>query len=157
SAAQTSTASFTLTLVTGLSVTTTTLPGGTAGQSYNQSLAATGGTTPYTWAVTARALPPGLARSTAAVISGAPLPAGTHNSTVTVTAHLGAQANTALSITVAAGPLVILTTALPPGRLGQSYAAQFTASGGVQPYHWTLVSGTLPPGLTLNDDGSVTG
>src|SRR5262249_43042267 len=108
-------------------------------------------------AVTAGALPPGLALSTGGVISGAPLLPGTYNFTVTVTDHIGAQASKALSITVAAGPLVILTTALPPGRLGQPYAAQFTASGGVQPYHWTLISGSLPPGLTLNDDGSVTG
>src|ERR1700686_1310564 len=37
-----------------LTVTTTTLPAGTVGQSYSQSLAATGGTPPYQWAAGTR-------------------------------------------------------------------------------------------------------
>ncbi len=44
------------------------------------------------------------------------------------------------------------------GEVGVGYAAvALTASGGVQPYKWTVSSGALPPGLTLGADGSLSG
>jgi len=43
-----------------LSVTTLTLPGGTLGTAYNQTLGATGGITPYAWSISVGALPAGL-------------------------------------------------------------------------------------------------
>src|SRR4051812_4694482 len=46
-------------------ISTTTLPAGTAGTSYSQTLSATGGTTPYSWSVSAGNLPPGVTLSTA--------------------------------------------------------------------------------------------
>ena len=50
----------------------------------------------------------------------------------------------------AVSPLQLATTALPSTTLGDLYAATLTASGGVQPYGWSISGGTLPPGLTLN-------
>jgi hypothetical protein len=55
-----------------LAVSTSTLPAGTIGTSYSQTLAATGGTTPYTWSKTTGSLPAGFTLSTAGVISGTP-------------------------------------------------------------------------------------
>lgn len=54
-------------------------------------------------------------------------------------------------------PLMIDTTALPDTRVGFGYAIQLTASGGVPPYTWLLISGSLPPGLALSNDGWITG
>jgi Putative Ig domain len=61
-----------------LAVTTTHLPSATVGTAYSQTLTASGGTTPYTWAVTSGALPVGLSlNASTGVISGTPTTAST--------------------------------------------------------------------------------
>jgi hypothetical protein len=97
-----------------LAVTTATLPGGVAGQSYSQSLAATGGVPPYTWSVTAGTLPAGLSLSGGGVISGTPPAAGTSSFTVRVTDGASSTATRLLGITVTASPPVVFTGAYPP-------------------------------------------
>jgi hypothetical protein len=47
---------------------------------------------------------------------------------------------------------------LPGGQTGLTYSATLTATGGVSPYSWSLTSGSLPTGLTLNaSNGAITG
>jgi len=54
--------------------------------------------------------------------------------------------------------LTITSSGLPDGRTGSAYDAGFTASGGTQPYRWTVSAGNLPQGLTLSqNDGQLTG
>jgi hypothetical protein len=43
------------------------------------------------------------------------------------------------------------------GVVGQSFVRQLPAAGGVPPYNWTIASGSLPPGLSLNSNGQITG
>ncbi|MFT4082316.1 MAG: ExeM/NucH family extracellular endonuclease [Nocardioides sp.] len=64
------------------------------------TLAATGGTTPYTWSATG--LPDGLSVSTDGVVSGTPTTAGTSSVTATVTDAESATASTTFSYTVTA-------------------------------------------------------
>jgi tetratricopeptide (TPR) repeat protein len=45
--------------------------------------------------------------------------------------------------------LAVTTTALPNGQAGTPYAYALTAAGGIKPYTWSLISGTLPNPLTL--------
>ena len=68
-----------------VSITTTSpLPNGTVGQSYSVTLAASGGTLPYKWAVGA-GLPAGLAlNATTGVLSGTPPAAGSFNIAIQV-------------------------------------------------------------------------
>lgn len=55
-------------------------------------------------------------------------------------------------------PLTIDTTSLPDGTVGVPYSAFLSASGGTPPYTWSIVSGSLPPGLTLNPStGQISG
>jgi hypothetical protein len=71
---------------------------------------------------------------------------------VTVTDTAGTSA--AINFTVVA-PLVITTTTLPGGTIGTAYTATVVASGGVTPYAWTISTGTLPAGLSLNSTTGV--
>lgn len=55
-------------------------------------------------------------------------------------------------------PLAITTTSLPEGIVNVAYSVTLTASGGITPYVWSIASGSLPPGLTLNpSSGAITG
>ncbi len=133
-----------------LTVSTASLPGGTVGVAYSATLAATGGAPPYTWSLTAGALPAGLSLA-GSTISGTPTTPGTSN--FTVQASDGSQSGTQpLSITIAAAgsTLTVTTTSMPSGTVGVSYSGTLAATGGAPPYTWSLASGTLPAGLSLS-------
>jgi hypothetical protein len=111
-----------------LSVTTTSLPGGTVGTSYATTLQATGGTPPYSWSILSGALPAGLSlNTTTGAITGTPTTAATANFTVQVRDSAQATANKALSITVTS-----------PG--GGTFNSQFVSQS---------VPTTLSPGQTF--------
>jgi Putative Ig domain len=141
-----------------LMIMTTSLPTGTMETSYSTSLAATGGTGPYSWSVTSGSLPTGLSLSSTGTISGMPTAMATSTFTVKVTdsATTQATATASLSITIG-GAVSITTTALPVGSIGSAYAGTLAATGGKTPYTWSLSSGTLPAGLSLSSSGVITG
>jgi len=84
------------------SITTSSLPSGTVGTAYSQTLAATGGTTPRSWSVTAGSLPAGLSLSSGGTISGTPTGSSTSavTSNFTVQVSGGGTATKGLSITI---------------------------------------------------------
>lgn len=57
------------------------------------------------------------------------------------------------------GSLQINTTSLPNGNVGAGYSTQLQASGGTQPYSWSLANGSLPlpSGLILATNGVISG
>jgi hypothetical protein len=140
-----------------LNITTTTLPGGTFGTAYNQSLQALGGTPPYTWTASA-GLPPGITLSSAGVLSGTPGQPGEYSFSVTVRDASNATDTQALTIIVSNIPLEIVSPAsLPAAEVNSTYLYMFVGQGGTPPYTWSFVSGDLPPGLTLGTDGKLSG
>jgi len=54
-------------------------------------------------------------------------------------------------------PIQITTSFLPDTTHGIPYNASFTAIGGVPPYLWTILSGALPPGLSMDSNGNISG
>lgn len=54
-------------------------------------------------------------------------------------------------------PLAVRTPTLEKGYLRQRYHFQLAADGGITPLTWKLASGSLPPGITLNGDGVISG
>ncbi len=141
-----------------LAITTAALPTGVSTQPYASTLAATGGTGPYTWSIASGALPPGLKLSSAGDLSGAPSGPGTSSFTVRASDQsLPTQLATApLTLTVY-DPLVIATTMLATGVVGSAYAATLLATGGLAPVSWSLSAGSLPAGVSLSSSGSLTG
>lgn len=160
SAAATGSKAFTLS-VSGsstLAVSTASLDGATLGAAYSNTLLATGGTSPYTWSVSVGSLPAGLSlAASTGVISGTPTTPGTSSFTVKVTDNVAATATAALSITVSAGVTITTTSPLPAGTVGTTYTTVLAAAGGTSPYTWAVTSGTLPDGLAIDPDGSLTG
>jgi hypothetical protein len=139
-----------------LSVTTTSLPDGQVGMTYNVLLEANGGAVPYAWSVSGGVLPAGVFLDAGAII-GVPTTTESQSFTVRVEDANGSSATALLSLTVAPPPLAITTLLLPDGEVGVAYDAPLSATGGVAPYTWTVNTGILPEGLVLNASGSITG
>ena len=120
-----------------------------------------GGTAPYTFAVTAGALPVGLSLSSGGALTGTPTAAGTFNFTVTATdssTGTGPYAGTqSYSMTIAPPTIAVSPASLAAGTVGLAYSQTVTASGGTAGYTFAVTSGPLPAGLTLSTGGVLSG
>ena len=147
---------FALTINSVLTITTESLPPGSTGVAYSQTLAVVGGTAPFTWSIVTETLPAGLALN-GATITGTPTAAGVASFTVRVADSSGQTAQKALSISVAV-PLTISTSSpLPNGAVGVAYSQTLAAAGGTPPVMWSITAGALPNGLAISPGGAVTG
>ncbi len=146
-----------------VSVSPSTLPNGAVTVAYSQTLTASGGVSPYSFGVTAGALPAGLSLSSGGVLSGTPTAGGTFNFTATATDSSpfpGPFAGSRAYTLVVTPPTIVLpATSLAGGTVGTAYADSITAaSGGTAPYSYAVTAGALPGGLTLNAaSGAITG
>jgi len=142
-----------------LTVTTTTLPQGTVGLPYQASLTAAGGTPPYAWELTGGLLPEGLSPEISqGAVTGTPTQSGTFQLTMTVQDRVGTTATKAFTLVIRASALFLISGSFPGATVGQRYSQPLAAQGGKPPYVWSIVSGTLPDGLTLvADQGRVEG
>ena len=154
--------SFTITAGTCPSITVAppTLPSAVLNVPYSQAIAVTGGAAPYSFMVVGGALPAWAALDvTTGVISGTPVTASTATFVIGVSDTNGCLASSP-SYTLAAAvcpTLVISPTTLGASPMGAAYSQALTASGGTGPVTWTLLSGTLPAGLTLSSAGVISG
>ena len=145
-----------ITVPVGLSPAT--LPDGTQGVPYSQTLTATGGTGSYSFAVTADAPPPGLMLSSDGVLAGKPTASGTFSFIVTVTDTAGGKDQRRYDLKINASPIVLAPTTLPPGQATVAYNQKVTATGGREPYKYAVTSGALPDGIVLDaNTGALTG
>jgi len=135
-----------------VSLTPATIPAATLGAAFSQTVTASGGASPYTYAVSSGTLPAGLTLSTAGVISGTATSSNGTGASVTIRATdaNGCQGSLAYNLQVC--PVIsIAQSSLPQGTVGTAYSQTLTASGGTASYSaWTITSGALPAGLTLN-------
>ena len=98
--------------------TISSLPAGTVGVGYSQTLAATNGTPPYTWSVIGGALPGGLTFDATGLLSGTPTAAGAFNFTAQVTDAVSATTNGNFALTI--NPALALLSAVSRKTHGAS-------------------------------------
>ena len=156
--ANSATASFAITIApSAVTIVANPLPGGQVTQAYSTTVQASGGTGSYVWSIASGTLPSGLTLDAGTgTLSGTPSSAGTwsfvlHAADATDASN-AADAQSTIAITPA--PVQIAPTILPSGRALQPYSATLAASGGSGTYAWSVVSGTLPAGISL---GAATG
>jgi hypothetical protein len=146
-----------------LEITMISLPNGKIQTIFQASLAATGGISPYSWSIASGQLSSGLSLNSAAgTISGVPTQAGTSSFTVQVkdssTSPQTAVQNLAITVSSTSAALQISTTSLPNDQVQSPYQAILAATGGTTPYRWSIASGQLSSGLSLNSAaGTISG
>ncbi|MBZ5728150.1 MAG: putative Ig domain-containing protein [Acidobacteriia bacterium] len=138
-----------------------TLPNATVGDFYSQNLFS-GGTAPFVNALLGGGLPPGLTiPAGATALGGVPAQAGGFSFRFSVTDAWStslAQTDTIVVNPAPPPPLAINTpSALPGGVAGVAYSLSFNVTGGTPGYSFAIVSGALPPGLTLSAGGTLSG
>ena len=120
------------------------------------SVTASGGTAPYSFAITSGSLPSGEGLSSSgsvASVVGTPGTVGVYTITITVTDSQRSTASVTLTQDVVPD-VSLVTTSVPAGSVGVPYSAALQAAGGYpsgsSSFSYTWSSGSLPPGLSLN-------
>ncbi|GEM_PF-402432 len=137
-------------------ITSSSLPDGEVGVSYEGVLTGSGGTPPYLWTLSSGVLPEGLSLSSSSgTITGTPTMEGKYDFVIRLTCSSG-EATQDMSIYIS--ELVISTDSLASGIMNVAYHQVLQASGGKPPYTWSIISGNLPQGLVLDPvSGAITG
>jgi large repetitive protein len=119
-----------------------------------------GSPTTATWSIASGSVPTGMSFSSDGVLSGTPTQEGSW--TFKIKAEHGAISDTQTKTMSVRQPLAV-NSPFTTGAVAQKleidvpFSAKQTATGGSGAYTWTVASGTLPAGIVLNPDGSVTG
>ena len=145
--------------VATIAITTTTLNALQVGTSFSQTLATSGGSGTKTFSVSAGTLPGGLSlNSTTGEITGTPTTAGAYSSfTIQVSDTSGSdtQVFVAGSVSPATIGLSITTPSLAPIIAGTPVNQPITTTGGAAPITFSVSTGILPAGLSLNPNTGI--
>lgn len=155
--ALTTTESFTLEIrYAQPAISETALAPGVFGQTYVDTLTATGGDGVYAWGVAGGALPSGVTLSGEGILRGTPGEQGAFDVTFEVESA-GLTTTATKTLTVTLPPVTVETDSLPQAFVGLDYNATLRATGGTGTFVWSISSGTLPSGLALADSGRISG
>ncbi len=150
----------TYTLVIGcqtITVTNPTITTGTSGTAFNQTFTQSGGigTVAFT---TSSTLPTGLTLASNGVLSGTPTQLGAFPITVVATdANSCTGMGTTYNLVITCGTITITPPATTNLTLNEAFNQSFTQTGAVGTATYMLNSGTLPLGLTLASNGTLSG
>ena len=140
-----------------ITVTNPATSTGTVNAAFSQTFAQSGaiGTATFT---TASTLPAGLTLATNGVLSGTPTQNGTFPIVVTVTDANGCTGTSATyTLVIACQTITVTNPANATGPAGSPFSETFTQTGAVGTATFTLASGTLPAGMTLAANGTLSG
>jgi hypothetical protein len=139
-----------------ITITPGSLPGGVVGTPYSQSFSASGGSAPYVFSNEVGRLPNVLTLTPAGSLSGTPQEAATVPFEIWATDADGRESRVMAGTSLFTVPLS-LATGLAQGTVGQSYGSVIAVSGGSPPYTCVLTSGSLPLGISLLPNCSLSG
>ena len=160
----------------GFRIVTPGLPPGQQSAAYSLTLEAEGGQSPYRWSLLSNRLPQGLRLSASGSLTGTPSAPGVYTFTLRATDSSEAPISAAQVYQLKIVPpdaagggggaapnggstggeaprepaLQLEASQLPDGQVSEAYSAAVTVTGGLRPYAWTISSGALPSGLTLD-------
>jgi Putative Ig domain len=154
----TATAAVRVSVVTQLAVQAIELAPGVAGLEYTPvTLSAAGGAAPYTWSLLSGKIPDGLTLDAGGTLRGTPTQVGDYSFNAQVRDQSNQTASTLLHLSVYP-PLKLTIGINPDGTVDRLYSSTpVTPSGGKGPYKSSVSQGSLPPGLTLDPDGTMHG
>ncbi|WP_223638787.1 lamin tail domain-containing protein [Corallococcus sp. EGB] len=133
-----------------------TLSAATVGVAYEQVLTATGGTAPLTYSVDQ--VPPGFSfYGDSGRLVGPATTAGEWTLKVSVRDAKGTQNTRGYAFKVWSAPVITTASPLPAVKEGSAYTFTFSATGGAQPLTWSQAGGAIANGLTLSEDGVLSG
>ena len=118
------------------------------GVPYSRDLQIGGGQSPYAISIMNGSLPSGLSLDSSRIV-GTPTQAGSQSFTIQVLDQLGTKVTRSLRMKTLK-PIASSNTNLRLGKTGKKINLSLKATGGKKPFTWSLVSGTLPPGLALD-------
>ena len=160
---QTATQFLKIVIGTKLAISANPLPNGTVGTTYSSGVVANGGISPLQWSLAAGSLPAGLSLDPkGGVISGTPTTVGAANFTVQVMDNSSPPEKVTQQLSIAINPanpkqFTFGRTSLPDGRIGAAYDQTLSTVNGNGAVTITLASGTLPAGLSLSANGTISG
>ncbi|MBI3759722.1 MAG: putative Ig domain-containing protein, partial [Deltaproteobacteria bacterium] len=138
-----------------INVAPASLPAGATGMAYSQMLSATPATAAYSFTVSNGALPTGLTLNSATgLLSGTPTQSGTFTFTVRATGFGTCTGATQYTLVISANCQPISLPALPNGTVGRFYFGGLLSTEPFAVYSFNLLTGALPPGLSLDSPAS---
>ncbi|MEO6804493.1 MAG: putative Ig domain-containing protein [Granulicella sp.] len=155
--ALTKTGTFPITISNAVVLSIGSPAAGMVGTPYAGAVGVSGGTPTYTCTITG--LPAGLT-SNSCSITGTPTVAGTSTLSVTATDSSTPTPVTTTgpaTLVINPPPTLALTGTLPNAVVGTPYSQTVQATGGIAPYSYSVTTGSLPAGLSLATDGTITG
>ena len=160
--AEETTASQVVTLTAGYGVTfqSVAVPDGMVESSYDAVIRVDGTFSPLEMRLDSGQLPPGLSLSSTGTVRGIPTRAGDYSFTVRASDRYGDAATQRYEIGIAPSPSVTIdvNSPLPVANRGEPYSISMNAHGGSGGgYSWSVISGALPPGMSLTPSGTLSG
>ncbi len=126
------------------------------GSPYDSFFIETGGTGPFTYSIISGALPTGLSlNSSTGEVTGTPSVVGTFGFTGQVTDSALNSATSSCSIIISLSTMIITCPPATTGQVGVFYSSAIGRTGGVAPFVFSVISGSLPPGLSLNSSTGI--
>lgn len=151
----TATQVYSLQVTNPIDVATVSLPTALSGAAYSTTILGTGGTAPYTFSATG--LPVGLSiNSSTGILSGTTTVVGSHAVTISIADTNGLTTQRGYTLVVV-NALSISTSSVNRAAIQIAFSQTISVSGGLAPFTFSVITGSLPAGLSLSSSGDLTG